>query len=58
MNQPVPPKPLRPWRVIAEEASREFDPARMLALIQELNQALQEQGMLDPADKVPNKKTA
>lgn len=57
MNEMAPRKPLRPWRIIAEEASHECDPARMIVLIQELNQALQEQG-LDPCDTRPESKTA
>jgi hypothetical protein len=44
-------KEVRPWRVIAEEASREYDAARMIKLIEELNQALQEQGLISPAEK-------
>jgi hypothetical protein len=34
----------RPWRVIAEELSRETNQARVLELSRELNQALKEQG--------------
>jgi hypothetical protein len=49
---------VRPWRVIAEEASREFDPERMIALIRELNQALEEQGILDQPEAAAEKKTA
>lgn len=37
------PQPVRPWRVVAEELSRETDPHRVLQLGQELNQALKEQ---------------
>jgi hypothetical protein len=33
----------RPWRVIAEELSREPDPQKTVALSKELNQALDEQ---------------
>jgi hypothetical protein len=33
----------RPWKVIAEEASRECDPKKMAELISELNRALDEQ---------------
>ncbi len=33
----------RPWRVIAEELSRERDPQKTVALSKELNQALDEQ---------------
>jgi hypothetical protein len=35
----------RPWRVVAEEVSREQDPARLTKLVEELNQALDEQGI-------------
>ena len=48
-------RPVRRWRVIAEEASREHDPARMIKLIQELNQALEEQGILE-RDQTPEQK--
>lgn len=40
-------KPARPWRVVAEEASQEYDPGKMVELMKELNQALEEQGLLD-----------
>jgi hypothetical protein len=33
----------RPWRVIAEEASREYDPRKMAELMRELDRALEEQ---------------
>ena len=32
----------RPWQLIAEEASREADPIRLAALIEEMNRALEE----------------
>ena len=51
-------KPVRPWRVVAEEASRKCDPSRMIALIKELNQALEEQRLLDASDVRTEKKTA
>ena len=35
----------RPWKVIAEEVSREQDPARLTELIEELTHALDEQGI-------------
>ena len=50
-------KPVRPWRIIAEEASHEFDADRMIQLIEELNQALQEQGLVDSQPNA-EKKTA
>lgn len=38
-------KPPRPWRVVAEEASREYDTGEMADLLRELNRALEEQGL-------------
>ncbi len=38
------PKPARPWRVIAEEASHEYDPKKMADLMRELNQAWRNRG--------------
>jgi hypothetical protein len=35
----------RPWKVIAEEVSREHDAKKMIALISELNRAMEEQGI-------------
>lgn len=40
-----PPKPARPWRLIAEEVTREKDKKKLPHLIQELLQALDEQGL-------------
>jgi hypothetical protein len=40
-----PPKPARPWRLIAEEVTRETDKNKLFHLIQELLQALEEQGL-------------
>lgn len=51
-------KPARPWRVVAEEASHEFDPKKMADLMQELNQALQQQGVTGSALPGPQKKSA
>lgn len=51
-------KPARPWRVVAEEASHEYDPIKMAALMQELNQALQEQGLAGPDVQASEKKSA
>lgn len=50
MADPAAQKPARPWRVVAEEASHEYDPAKMVELMKELNQALEEQGLLDGHD--------
>ena len=33
----------RPWRIVAAEAAKETDPQRMIELISELGQALDEQ---------------
>jgi len=52
------PKPARPWRVVAEEASREFDPNKMADLMLELNQAFEEQGVTSPGSEPPQKKSA
>lgn len=41
---------IRPWKVIAEEASHEQDPKKMSALVEELNRALDTQ-KLDGAQK-------
>jgi hypothetical protein len=51
-------KPPRPWRVVAEEASHEYDPQKMALLMRELNQALQEQGLNESALEGPHKKSA
>lgn len=60
MSDPISSSPARPWRVIAEEASHEFDPRKMAALLQELNQALeeQEQGIFKPGGPNQEKKSA
>jgi hypothetical protein len=36
-------KTIRPWRIVAEELSRETDPKRVFELSRELNEALKEQ---------------
>jgi len=51
------PKPARPWRVVAEEASHEYDPVKMSELMQELNRALEEQG-ITKSSGVPERKLA
>ena len=43
----------RPWKVIAEEVSREHDPKRMAELVSELNRALDEQGIGNKRDGQP-----
>lgn len=39
----------RPWKVVAEQASHEQDPARLTELVAELTQALDEQAIGKPA---------
>lgn len=51
MSDDPPSKPARPWRVIAEQSSHEFDSKKMADLIQELSQALEEQGVVGPNQK-------
>jgi hypothetical protein len=51
-------KPVRPWRVVAEEASHEYDPRKMADLIRELNQAIQEQGLTGPDVEASEKRSA
>lgn len=58
MSENPAPKPARPWRQIAEEASQEFNTERMLDLMRELNQALEEQGMVRHEEDGGKKKTA
>ncbi|HKT86932.1 MAG TPA: hypothetical protein VJQ59_00755 [Candidatus Sulfotelmatobacter sp.] len=58
MSENPAPKPARPWRQIAEEASQEFNTERMLELMRELNQALEEQGMVRHEEDGGKKKTA
>lgn len=53
-----PGKAARPWRVIAEEASHEFDSQKMADLLRELNQALEEQGVVGPGGLSQKKKSA
>lgn len=40
--------PIRPWKVIAEEASHEQDPVKLSRLVQELNEAIDAQGVSKP----------
>ena len=51
-------KPARPWRVIAEEASHEFDSRKMADLLRELNRALEEQGVIRSNRPSQEKKSA
>jgi len=36
----------RPWRIVAAEASKEMDSQRLLTLLEELSQALEQQGLV------------
>ncbi|HEX8712997.1 MAG TPA: hypothetical protein VF730_14055 [Terracidiphilus sp.] len=45
----------RPWRVIAEEASREYDPRKMADLMRELGRALDEQLLSKPSTAAQKK---
>jgi hypothetical protein len=38
----------RPWRVVAAEAAQERDSQQLLTLLEELNAALEQQGMVKP----------
>ena len=41
-------KTARPWRIVAAEAAEEMDSQHLLSLLEELNQALEQQGMVKP----------
>ena len=51
-------KPARPWRIVAEQAAREFDSRKMADLLRELNQALEEQKVLRSGGSSQEKKSA
>jgi uncharacterized protein (DUF1778 family) len=53
-----PRKPARPWRVVAEEAAHELDPKKMVELMRELNQALDEEEALKRAGQRPDQRSA
>lgn len=38
----------RLWRIVAAEAAQEQDTQRLLTLLEELNQALEQQGVVKP----------
>ena len=42
--------PTRPWREIAGELAQETDRNKISELLEQLNQALEEQGMGEPPD--------
>ena len=49
------PRTTRPWKVIAEELSREQNPVQFSKLAEELSRALREQGVAKPVTKAkPN----
>lgn len=49
-------RPARPWREVAAEVTQERDCDKLLSLIQELNEALDEQGVMKTADEsLPHK---
>lgn len=50
--------PARTWRLIGEQASHEFDSKKMADLLRELNQALEEQGVVGPGGPSQTKKSA
>ena len=58
MSDHPPSKPARPWRVVAEQASHEFDSRKMADLLRELNQALVEQKVLRSGEPIKGKKLA
>jgi hypothetical protein len=43
-----PQKLARPWRIVAAEAAQEMDSQHLLTLLEELNDALEQQGMVKP----------
>jgi hypothetical protein len=43
----------RPWRVIAHELTHEMNPRKVIALSQELNQALSQQRRTVPSERIP-----
>jgi len=47
----------RPWRVVAAEASQEMDSQQLLTLLEELNQALEQQGIVKPDGHRPPDKS-
>lgn len=50
-------KPARPWRVVAAEITTEPDSQKLAQLIEELNRALEEQGVVK-ADRLSRPKNA
>ena len=50
-------RPTRPWREVTAEVTQERDCDKLLSLIQELNEALDEQGVMKTADESLPQKT-
>jgi hypothetical protein len=53
---PHPQRPARPWREVAAEVTQERDCDKLLRLIQELNEALEEQGVVKSDGQTPPQK--
>jgi hypothetical protein len=43
----------RPWRIVAAEAAQEMNSQQLLSLLEELNAALEQQGMVKPDGLTP-----
>jgi len=46
MQESHPTGPARPWRVVAVEITTEYDSRKLAQLVEELNRALEEQGVV------------
>lgn len=57
MQQGHPPEPARPWRLVAAEITTEHNSQKLAQLIEELNRALEEQGVVK-ADGLSRPKNA
>jgi len=44
MEEGIPGKTTRPWRVVAAEVTKKQDPTKLTKLVEELSRALEEQG--------------
>jgi len=47
----------RPWRIVAAEAAQEMDCQQLLPLLEELNAALEQQGIVKPDGHRPPDKS-
>jgi hypothetical protein len=47
----------RPWRIVAAEAAQEMDCQKLLPLLEELNAALEQQGLVKPDGQRPRDKS-